>query len=247
MYHQEFITENRLLDPLQDYVIDGIDVNWLRWIGLCKNSSDVVVSLLLSDEMYTSRIAWNKFSENTNDMAVSYLLDHPHLINWDYFSINSNDMAVHHLLLNIHKIHWHNFNRNNNSRAVEYLLKNPSKIVPFAFSRNNHLDAVTYLLHTYEVKKLVSSMALCLNDNELAVKTCLQNDVNFQLLCGNSNDDATEFVLKYPDNIHLAGPFSSNANPKAVEFMLKCEASRLDWSKLSGVPTIFKKDTYILK
>ena len=87
------------------------------------------------------------FSKNPSNLAIDYLMNHQDKISWDKFSFNSNDIAVNYLIeKHPDKIDWWYFSQNESDIAVGYLLKHPDKINHIAFLNNKNLTAIEYFI-----------------------------------------------------------------------------------------------------
>lgn len=64
-----------------------------------------------------------EFSGNESDIAVSYLIKHPDLINWHIFTKNENVNAVRYCIRNIYKVRLEDFILNENIHAVDYFIR----------------------------------------------------------------------------------------------------------------------------
>jgi hypothetical protein len=106
--------------------------------------NDLAVEWLIR---HPHRIRKYFFSKNANDMAIKWFIQSSeHIPNDYYFSWNKNDMAVELLIRNVSSIKLCYFSKNENDLAVEWLIQNPQMIDKDSFCQNNNDLAFQYVI-----------------------------------------------------------------------------------------------------
>lgn len=228
--------------PILDFGIKKIDdlstnKNFTRWImnyiqnktnnsWLSFNQLDIAVFYLIK---HPHMIDWEWFSQNENENAVRYSLKHTYKINWDRFSRNGTNIAVRYLIENPDRINWTWFSYNKADLVVEYLIKNPDKIRWEWFSINTNDNAVRYLI---ENPDKIYWWGFSKNVNSIAVKYSLnykRHLIDTYYFSLNENDLMVEYLIKHPNRISWYS-FSKNENYKAVRYCIK-RRDKINWDQ----------------
>jgi len=111
------------------------------------NHSDMAVSYLIHRVSEWTPTHWAMFSTNTNQHALSFLMNHPERIRWDWFSSeHKSDEAIAFIIKNHDKVNWNILSSCSNDVIVDFLLDHPHNIYVPTFIMNTNEKAINYIL-----------------------------------------------------------------------------------------------------
>jgi hypothetical protein len=192
-----------------------------------------------------AHLSTSLLSEQTNEEMLTYLLEHPEMIDmdvfcknphpkavhymmttgraylhWTFLSQNTNDDVIRYLIEHPRMINWREFSANPNDLAVTYLLEHPTHIYWETFSQNTNKKAIAYLLDHHEYIKWKH---FCKHNDDRVVHYLLEHTsllhtlINF--VSENTHDDLIFYLLQH--NCMALYPFSRNTNHHAVAWLLQ--------------------------
>ena len=108
------------------------------------NTNDEAVTYLLDN---TDKINWCSFSENTNQRAVEYMIQHPHLIDWHAFSRNANETAITYMLTRPENVQWYWLMEN----TILFMEEYNKKVASFLFRETREHKRLDVFLTIYNL------------------------------------------------------------------------------------------------
>jgi hypothetical protein len=100
--------------------------NELSVYSLCRNTSSTVIRLLLENPELYEKISWERFCENSNDLAVDHIIEiyetnkKDKRLVWEVLCLNVNPRIFSILRENKEKVDWNEFYRNPNCFQYNY-------------------------------------------------------------------------------------------------------------------------------
>ena len=216
--------------------------------GLSLNTEDEAVKSIINLRKtyydYDIKHRTYGFVENPNPIAVEYTLKNKHKFQLFNFVYNNNDRVFDDLLVdmldNFSELNSFTKNRlseNTNPKVIQYLIDNNLYTTFLLFNKSDFavqyiLENIPFILKKFNICSVNLLNLLCGNENDKAIDYVLShpqyNFSGWEYLSGNKNNKAVDFILR-PENISLNNRFSlcQNKNEKVVQFLLKKENQHL--------------------
>lgn len=180
-------------------------------------------------------IDYNNLSENTNEKAVDFLLQHPDKLVWNYFTKNHNEKAVDYIL----KVIQDHFNAVDNYER-EFTQYDVNKIEYLEFELKTKKIQVQKNLQ--EIEHIHEQLSIYKKEYEIIKRNCLESKVALKhafnaSLSKNTNNRIIDLLKKYPEYIYWDW-LSMNPNSNVLE-LLKENKDKLNPRWIWCSPHIF--------
>ncbi len=148
--------------------------------------------------------------------------------------MNNNTNTITPINLDPNQIFNKNININNITSSIcfldnEYLydfLESNPHLANYEYILSNKANwSVKYILNKISLEEIKNNddyiIAISLNENQKIVKFILENNIyDYEVLSGNSNDLAVNFMLNHKDKISIFNVICDNNNDKMVDYIL---------------------------